>query len=144
MITQSVKVCVTFTGFWFMNKMITRLPVEMHLPRHNFTGPGTKRHLSDGTPKSWSKSTNRVEQAPYHHVLWYAQHKNTASRNSICDKVMIDSLDTISNPSLREKRDRSIVRPINGTKVRFELGIKKNRWTDELAVESHKPIVCKF
>ena len=37
---------------------------EMHLPGHNFTGPGTnltKRLNADGTPKTWSKPVNRVD-----------------------------------------------------------------------------------
>ena len=45
---------VTATGAGIMNKIINRLPVEMHLPGHNFTGPGTKLHKRlrpDGTPK---------------------------------------------------------------------------------------------
>ena len=29
-------------GGSILNKMINTLPVEMHLPGHNFTGPGTK------------------------------------------------------------------------------------------------------
>ena len=49
--TQFVK----FTeGGSVLNKFINNLPVEMHLPGHNFTGPGTKlnkRLNPDLTPK---------------------------------------------------------------------------------------------
>ena len=41
-------------GGSLLNKVINNLPVEMHLPGHNFTGPGTKlnkRLNSDLTPK---------------------------------------------------------------------------------------------
>ena len=41
----------------------------MHLPGHNFTGPGTKlykRMNSGGTPKEWSIPINRVDNAAYH------------------------------------------------------------------------------
>ena len=44
----------------------------MHLPGHNFTGPGTKlnkRLNLDLTPKSWSKPVNRLDIAAYHHVV---------------------------------------------------------------------------
>ena len=47
-----------------LNKVINNLPFEMHLPSHNFTGPGTKlkkRLISDLTPKEWSKPINRVD-----------------------------------------------------------------------------------
>ena len=38
----------------FLNSLVNKLPFEMHLPGHNFAGPGTKlnkRLNSDGTPK---------------------------------------------------------------------------------------------
>ena len=42
------------TGGSFLNTLVNKLPFEMHLPGHNFTGPGTKlykRLNPDGTPK---------------------------------------------------------------------------------------------
>ena len=51
--TQFIKRDVT--GKSFLNTLVNKLPFEMHLPRHNFTGPGTKlckRLNSDGTPRS--------------------------------------------------------------------------------------------
>ena len=127
---------IAATGAGFMNEMINRLPVEMHLPGHNFTGPGTKlskRLLPDGTPKSWSKPINRVDQAAYHHDLCYAKHKDTSARNSICDKAMLASLDAIPNPTPRERMDRSIVRPIIGTKARFGLGVGKKKFAGPMS-----------
>ena len=44
-------------GGSFLNTLVNKLPLEMHLPVHNFTGPGTKlykRLNPDGTPKEWS------------------------------------------------------------------------------------------
>ena len=41
-------------GGSFLNSLVNKFPFEMHLLRHNFTGPGTKlykRLNSDGTPK---------------------------------------------------------------------------------------------
>ena len=38
---------------------------------------------------------------------------------------MLASLDAISDPTARERLDRSIVKPIIGTKARFGLGVKK-------------------
>ena len=113
--------------------------MEMHLPGHKFTGPGTKlskRLLPDGTPKAWSKPIYQVDQAAYHHDLCYDQHKDATARNSICDQAMLASLNTIPNSTTRERLNCSIVGPIIGTKVRFGLGVNKNvRWTDELAEE---------
>ena len=58
------------TGESFRNTLVNKLPFEMHLPGHNFTGQGTKlykRLNPDGRPKEWSISINRVDNAAYHH-----------------------------------------------------------------------------
>ena len=64
----------------------------MHLPGHNFTGPGTKHYKRlnpDGTPKEWSIPINRVDNAAYHDDLCYRKHDDTKSRNEVCDKTML-------------------------------------------------------
>ena len=58
----------------------------MHLPGHNFTGPGTKlkqRLNPDLTPKKWSKPVNRVDKAAYHHDICYLKNDDTATRNTV-------------------------------------------------------------
>ena len=85
----------------------------------------TSAYPRHGTAKSWSKPINRVDQTAYHHDLCCAKHKDTDDWNSICDKTMLESLDKIPSPTMRERADRSIVKPLNGTKVRFGLGVKK-------------------
>ena len=48
-------------GGSFPNTLVNKLPFEMHLPGHNFTGSGTKlykRLKPDGTPKEWSIPIN--------------------------------------------------------------------------------------
>ena len=67
-------------GGTFLNTLVNKLPFEMHLPGHNFTGPGTKlynRLNPDGTPKKWSIPINRVDNAAYHHDLCYSKHDDT-------------------------------------------------------------------
>ena len=59
-------------GGSFLNTLVNNLPFEMHLPGHNFTGPGTKLHKRlnlDITPKECSMPINRVDNAAYHHDL---------------------------------------------------------------------------
>ena len=58
------------TGGSFLNSLVNKLPFEMHLLGHNFTGPGTKlykRLNPDGTSKEWSIPINRVDNAASHH-----------------------------------------------------------------------------
>ena len=53
-------------GRSLLSKAINNLPFKMHLPGHNFTGPGTKlkkRLNPDLTPKNWSKPVNRVDES---------------------------------------------------------------------------------
>ena len=90
--TQFIKAS---TGGSSLNKAINNLPVEMHLPSHNFMGPGTKlnkRLNLDLTPKKWSNPINRVDKAAYHHDLCYLKNNDTATRNAVCDKNMLKEL----------------------------------------------------
>ena len=87
----------------------------MHLPGHNFIGPGTKlykRLNPDGTTKEWSIPINRVDNAAYHHDLCYSKHDDTKPRNEVCDKIMLGELSGIVNPTLRGRIDKSIVRKL--------------------------------
>ena len=62
-------------GESFLNTLVNKFSFEMHLPGHNFTGPGTKFYKilnPDGTPKEWSIPLNRVDNAAYHHDLCYS------------------------------------------------------------------------
>ena len=96
----------------------------MHLPGHNFTGPGTKlnkRLNPDRTPKEWSMPINRVDNAAYHHVLCHSKHDDTKTRNEVCDKTMLGELSGIVISNLRERIDKSIVGKLIRPKVNFGL-----------------------
>ena len=67
-------------GGSFLNSLVNKLPFEMHLPRHNFTGPGTKHNKRlnlDGTPNEWSMPINRVDNA---HIITICVVLNTTIR----------------------------------------------------------------
>ena len=66
-----------------------------------------------------------VDRAAYQHDLAYAKHRDTANR-SIADRIMVNQLNSIPNPTLREQMERAIVTPILATKEKFGLGIKKS------------------
>ena len=125
--TQFVK----FTkGGSVLNKFINNLPVEMYLPGHNFTGPGTKlnkRLNPDLTPKKWSKPINRVDKAAYNHDICYLKNTDTVTRNAVCDKNMLKELKGIYNPTIREKMERGLVSSLIGTKARFGWGLNKKK-----------------
>ena len=130
-------------GGSLLNKVIHNLPFEMHLPNHNFTGPGTKSKKllnPDLTPKKWSKPINHVDKAAYHHDIYYLKNDDTATRNAVCNKNMLKEFEGIYNPSLRERLDKSIMSKLIGTKVKFGMGVKKKSIAEEL----HKPVRRKF
>ena len=120
----------------------------MHLPGHNFTGPGTKlnkRLNPDLTPKKWSKPINRVDKAAYNHDLCYLKNNDTATRNAVCDKNMLNELKGIYNPTIREKMERGLVSSLIGTKARFGWGgVGGKKKVSTLAEELHKPVRRKF
>ena len=107
-------------GGSFLNTLVNKLPFEMHLPGHNFTGPGTKlykRFNPDGTPKEWSIPINRVDNVAFHHDLFYSKHGDTKTRNEVCDKRMLGELSGIVNQTLREIIDKLIVGKLIKAKV---------------------------
>ena len=125
--TQFVK---SSRGGSILNKMINSLPVEIHLPGHNFTGPGTKlnkRLNPDLTPKKWSKPINRVDKAAYNHDICYLKNTDTVTRNAVCDKNMLKELKGIYNPTIRERMERGLVSSLIGTKARFGWGLNKKK-----------------
>ena len=117
-------------GGSILNSMINRLPFEMHLPGHNFTGPGTKlkkRLKPDLTPKEWSKPINRIDKAAYHHDICYLKNMDTKTRNNVCDADMLSEMKDIQNPTMRERSERALVSSLIGTKKYFGMGVKKKR-----------------
>ena len=101
-----------------------KFPGEMHIPGMNFAGPGTnldERLTSTGAYKEWSKPVDRVDNAAYHHDLAYQHFSDTATRN-IADKIMLEQMDAIKDPTIRERIERGIIKPIISTKAKFGLG----------------------
>lgn len=102
-----------------------KYPGEMHLPGMNFAGPGTRLDLRlnpDGTPKESSKPIDRVDAAAYRHDMAYDAFPDTKTRN-IADRVMVSELNEIPNPTLRERVERAVIKPILSTKANFGLGL---------------------
>ena len=106
-----------------------KFPGEMHLPGMNFAGPGTnldERLTSADAYKEWSKPVDRVDNAAYHHDLAYKYLTDKAERNK-ADQMMIEEMDAIKNPTIRERIERGIIKPIISTKEKFGLGFASNQ-----------------
>jgi Phospholipase A2-like domain len=101
----------------------------MHIPGMNFAGPGTnlnERLTSTGAYKEWSRPIDRVDNAAYHHDLAYEHFQDTATRN-MADKIMLEQMDAITDPTIRERIERGIIRPIISAKAKFGLGHKTSK-----------------
>ena len=48
----------------------------------------------------------RVDNAAYHHDLFYSKHDDIKTRNEVCDKAMRGELNGIMYPTLRERIDK--------------------------------------
>ena len=106
-----------------------KYPGEMHLPGMNFAGPGTRLDLrlnDNGTPKDTSRPVDRVDEAAYRHDMAYSAFPDTKMRN-VADRVMVAEMDEIKNPSLRERVERAVIKPIINTKANFGLGIRQKK-----------------
>ena len=62
---------------------------------------------------------NRSDNAAYHHDLCYSKHDDTKTGNEVCDKTVLNELNEIVNPTLRE--DKSIVGKLINAKVNLGL-----------------------
>lgn len=110
-----------------LGKVGLELP-ELHMPGHNFTGPGTdlKRRLDkNDKPRKWSKPINRVDETALHHDLCYRDNPDRTA----CDKKMLSELDNIPNPTLRERAERVLVKGVIGTKAKLGIGKEKCKCT---------------
>lgn len=74
----------TKQGRGFFDKIIDKIPVELHLPSYQYCGPGTKleERLARG-----DKGINKLDEACKEHDIAYATYKNSSDR-SIADKKL--------------------------------------------------------
>ena len=70
---------------------------------------------------------NWVDNAAYHHDLCYSKHSDAKTRQDFCEKTMLNELDDIMNPTLRERIDKSILGKIIKAKVHFALRHSVNK-----------------
>ena len=70
---------------------------------------------------------NRVENAAYHHDLWYSKYDDTKTMNEVFDKTMLGELNGIVNQTLRERIDKSIAGKLMKALVNFGLSHSLNK-----------------
>ena len=129
------------------HKVISKLPGmpwakykgEKHLPSYNFLGPQTnldKRLDANDNPLPHSKPINRVDAAAYRHDLAYRDAGDDLSKKHQADKDMVEELESIQNPTFRERLDNFLVK--NAMKAKLAVGASLPEGAS-LSKELHKP-----
>src|SRR5438093_12012668 len=119
----------------------TGIPFEKHLPGHSFTGPSTRLDLrldENDKPKEWSLPVNRIDQAAYVHDLAYRTAGDNLEAKHIADRIMIDQINAITDPTTRERLERLIVKGAIKTKLFFGVGLDPEDNMEKYASELHR------
>ncbi len=81
-----------------------------------------KRLRADGTPKEWSKPINRVDALALVHDKFYTSHADVPARHT-ADRMMMEQMKLIKNPTLEEKFARKVITEIFKKKIQFGMGM---------------------
>jgi Phospholipase A2-like domain len=103
---------------WLSNKL-----GEIHLPGHNFTGPGTKldERLARG-----DQPVNKIDALAKEHDIAYKESKDKPNKKELrhkADREMIKKLNELENLTIGEHIEKRIVKPVLKTKLLLGLGI---------------------
>lgn len=111
-------------GHGFLNKLINKLPVELHIPGYNFCGPGTKlaKRLARG-----DRGINALDDACMAHDIIYAQNRENLSVRHEADKVLakkaVERI-TAKDSDLGEKAAAIAVAGVMKVKRKLGMGLK--------------------
>jgi transposase InsO family protein len=117
----------------------SKYPGEKHLPGHNYVGPGTRLEIRlDGNdkPKPGEEPIDRDDAAAYIHDLKYRDCGENLQCKHEGDRIMLQQLDAIKDPTFREKLDTLLIKGVINTKLKFGVGLSD---AEQLADELHKP-----
>lgn len=113
-------------GGGLINRVINKLPFELHLPGYQFCGPGTKlqARLQRG-----EKGINPLDAACREHDIAYSKNKDLHSRHQ-ADKILENRawervLD--KDTSIGERANAYLVTNAMKAKVKFGMGIRKKK-----------------
>lgn len=93
-------------GRGLINKIIDKLPFELHLPKYQYCGPGTKlaERLARGDP-----GVNKLDMLCKDHDIAYANHKDSAERYKADKKLASEAMKRVfSNDAKLGERAASL------------------------------------
>jgi hypothetical protein len=112
-------------GAGLFNKIISNLPVELHLPSYNYCGPGTRlaERLARGDPP-----INDLDAACKEHDIKYSQFSDLENRH-IADKILEEKAKDLSKTgkSFSERKYAWLVNKAIKGKLSFGMGLSKKK-----------------
>lgn len=110
-------------GRGFINSIINKLPIELHLPGYQYCGPGTKlkKRLERGDP-----GVNPLDAACKEHDIAYSKHQNIENRH-IADRILEDKAwqrFLSKDANLSERASALLVTNAMKIKTKFGMGVQ--------------------
>ena len=84
-------------GSGLLNSVINKLPFEIHLPKYQYCGPGTRlqKRLARG-----DQGINELDKACKEHDISYSEHRESGEARRQADKILADK---VKNPNKVKK-----------------------------------------
>lgn len=107
-------------GSGLVNKLINKLPFELHIPSYNFCGPGTKLNKRLGRG---DKGINPLDEACKEHDIAYAQYTDIERRHE-ADKVLAKkALQRVKSADAKLGERAAALSVAGAMKVKTKLGM---------------------
>lgn len=118
----------TVHGKGFVNSLINKLPVELHIPGYQFCGPGTKleKRLARGDP-----GINLLDKACKEHDIAYSKNnKEDLSQRHAADQVLMKKAierTQAADTSFGERTSAHLIAKIMKMKTKFGMGCETKK-----------------
>ena len=119
----------------------SKYPGEKHLPNYQYCGPGTRLDIrldANGNPKPGEEPINKIDKICLNHDKDYQLAGDDLSLKHQADRIMLQMLDSITDPTIRERVERLIVKTALKSKLFLGVGFNPETNRAQLADELHK------
>lgn len=113
-----------YKGAGILNRLINKLPVELHIPGYQYCGPGTKlqKRLARGDP-----GRNPLDVACKEHDIAYGQSDNLQDRHA-ADRILLkQAIQRLKAGDGGERTAAGLVTFALGTKLALGAGMKRRK-----------------
>ena len=128
----SHEVMIVYRGRGLVNSLINNLPFEIHIPKYQYCGPGTKlsKRLTRGDP-----GINPLDKACKEHDISYSKNRESGPERKIADQILADKAwerVQASDSGIGEKAAALLVTNMMKLKSKLGMGLKKNQKTKKV------------